>query len=203
MWAGAAAALAFAVTAAACGGSDAPALNGTAPGGATPTTAVAGGPPVSVVAVGAVEAPVIGGPGGATATAAARAVVTRLASGGRTCPVRIVASTPKLVSLRWDCTDHTVATVNFAVPSGRQLQLGDVLQGGWAAYLSSTAQAQLQVSGATAAQAAAAAPPDAAAYPRWNLTPRQLQVVCTLPSGPVTLSFPLATLTPYLKIGVV
>lgn len=184
-------------------GSDTPALTGPSQQVQTPTTAAAAGPTVGVVAVGAVEAPVVsGGAAGSAITAAGRAVATRLSAAGRTCPMRVVASTPAVVSLRWDCTDHTVATATFATATGRQLQLPDLLQGDWVAYLSTTAQAQLEAGGATAVQAAAAAPAAAGAYGRWNVTAADLQVVCTLPAGPVTVSFPRATLTPYLRPGV-
>ena len=112
----------------------------------------------------------------------------RLASAslGNGCRVNTTRDDPKLVSFRWVCGSK-VSTTSFSLVDGRQLTLSDLLQGGYASYLSSTALTQFQAQGK-----ATAVTTDLS---RWALTPESLEV--TFPAG--TIAFPLASLTQYLK----
>jgi len=109
----------------------------------------------------------------------------RLAPAG--CPVATVRDDPSLVSFRWVCASGTVSTATFSVPDGQLLTLADLFVGGYQAYLSSVAVAQLEANGST--------DPVATDFSAWALTPVALEV--TFPAG--TVSFPLSSLTPYFR----
>lgn len=102
------------------------------------------------------------------------------------CRVTTVRDDRVLASFRWVCGAR-VATVTFSLSDGRRLGLGDLLTGGYQAYLSSTAMAQLEADGATN--------PAATDLTAWAVTPEALQV--SFPTG--TVSFPLTTLQPYFR----
>jgi hypothetical protein len=85
------------------------------------------------------------------------------------------------------CGTRTVSTATFSLSDGLRLTLADLFVGGYLAYLSATADAQLQADGVTN--------PVATDFSAWALTPDSLEV--TFPAG--TVSFPLVSLTPYLR----
>lgn len=140
----------------------------------TPVAASAGGPTVSFTGG---RAQVAGEP---AATSALGKV--RVPPG---CSPAVERSDAHLVSVVWRCKNTLyAATVSLG---GRALTLGDILDGGYASYLSSTASAQF------AAQGQDHVP--TTDLTTWYLTPAALAVA--FPAGVV--SFPLASLRPYLK----
>ncbi|WP_262323623.1 hypothetical protein [Acidiferrimicrobium sp. IK] len=202
---GLAVAAAVGAAAAGCGtvSHDNPAFTGAPNAPATtPTTAAATGPTITQVTVGSVAIPQLaGGQGAPAVNAAVRALASGLGAGGRSCNLTTTRSDAALVSFRWLCSDRSVATATFSLPSGKRLALSDLLRGGYLQYMASTAQAQLTAGGTDAASASRLAAPTAAAFSRWGLSRSALQVSFPLPSGPVTVAYPVATLAPYLVPG--
>lgn len=103
------------------------------------------------------------------------------------CSVSTLRDDATLASFRWVCGTRTVSTATFSLSDGLRLTLADLFVGGYLAYLSATADAQLQADGVTN--------PVATDFSAWALTPDSLEV--TFPAG--TVSFPLVSLTPYLR----
>lgn len=101
------------------------------------------------------------------------------------CAPAVKRSDQHLVSVLWRCQDNVrAATVSL---DGRQLGLGDILQGNYASYLSSVASAQFSVENQPHASTDDLS--------TWYLTPAVLAVA--FPAGIV--SYPLASLGAYLK----
>ena len=101
------------------------------------------------------------------------------------CIPAVKRSDGHLVSVVWRCRSTIqAATVSL---DGRLLALGDILQGGYGSYLSSVAAAQFSVEDQPNAPTGDLS--------TWYLTPAALAVA--FPAGVV--SYPLASLTPYLK----
>lgn len=162
--------------AAACSASsgDAPALPAPATGPAAPSRP-SGGPAVGFAGA----TPTVAGHEAAT-TALAR-IVGGLPAG---CRGRLERSDAHLVSVAWRCgTQVAAATVTLA---GRPVALGDILHGGYQAYLSSAAAQQFKVEGIDHA--------DTTDLGTWYLTPDALAVA--FPDGVV--SYPLPSLEEYL-----
>jgi hypothetical protein len=139
---------------------------------------------VSITRVDGIPVPQLAGH--ATANAALRSVGAKLRG---TCQAVTLRDDPKLASFRWTCRPGGVTVANFSLADDRELSLGDVLSGSYAAYLSSTAAAQLEAQGVSK--------PDTSDLSRWNLTPVALQVA--FPAGAV--QFPLSSLTAYIPTG--
>lgn len=172
-----------ALVSAACstGGSDNPALPSPNPTNGAKAK-IPPGPPVHVVSVAGKPVPQL--PAGfATINAGLQSTAAQLGNG---CRVNTTRDDPKLVSFRWVCGSK-VTTTSFSVAEDRPLALSDLLQGGYATYLSATAANQLQVEGKSTAGTTDLA--------HWALTPEALEV--TFPGG--TVAFPLTSLTHYLK----
>jgi hypothetical protein len=196
----------LAAGAAGCGTAthDNPAFTGQPSGteATVPTTAPGSALAVGTTAVGQVSAPrLLAGAGAATANATIAGLARQLGAGGRSCQYTTTRADSTLASFRWVCSDHTVATATFAVADGRRLALPDLLHGGYLAYMASTAQAQLEAGGASGATATSVAAPTDAAFSRWGLSASAVQVTFPLASGPVTVDYPIATLSPYLVPG--
>ncbi|MGH7747777.1 MAG: hypothetical protein ACREQ5_23910, partial [Candidatus Dormibacteria bacterium] len=116
------------------------------------------------------------------------------------CQEDVVRVTPALASFRTTCGSQ-ISTATFNLRNGRLLSLDDVFTGAWLAALSSAAVAQLRAGGAPAAVAGRVAGPVAANFSAWALDPDSLEVTFPLPGGPVTVDFPLASLSAYLRPG--
>ena len=181
---GAAAALAGLLLLAGCttGGSDNPSIS---PSSITQPTSVSSGPAgpaISILSVSGEPVPQLAGH--PIANAALRAIGLGLRGG---CQMQTMRNDPLLASFRWTCQPGGVTTANFALNHDLRLQLGNLLTGGYAAYLSSTAAAQLEAEGITS--------PATSNLSAWCLTPVSLQIV--FPAGAV--AFPLTSLVPYAR----
>lgn len=118
----------------------------------------------------------------------ADAALRRVAAGlDASCRPATERDDSQLLSFLWTCRSGRVATATVGLAADRQLTLPDLLTGGYAAYLSSTADAQFQADGV--------AHPSVGDLSVWYLTPASLVVV--FPPGRV--GFPLSSLAPYLR----
>lgn len=192
-------------TLAGCGATshDDPAFTGPAATAAPPPAVASPAGPVLTQSVqGGVATPRVAGvPAAGQITAGAGAVAAGLTGSGRACAVAATRADAVAVSFHWSCAGGSGATATFRSSDGRRLTLADVLAGGWPAYLSSTAAAQLVAGGASPAAAAKATAATPASFALWDLAPAALQVTFSLPGGPATVSFPAASLGAYLAPG--
>ena len=176
-----AAVLAFA----SCGSSssDNPGLSGPQQ---TPTTigpVAAGGPALSVVHVAGLPVPQLAGESAVNAQLSA--IGSKLSG---TCTVSAKRDDKRIASFLWSCGGQ-LTPATFDLANGRKLSLGDLLQGGYGAYLGSTAAAQIRANGG--------ANPVTSDLSVWYLTPESLVVV--FPAG--TVSFPITSLSGYIRSG--
>ena len=183
------------------GGQDNGAL---APGPVPPGQAIQlpehGSLPVSQGSVGDVRYPIVRGtPSAAKLNAALLAQARTLTSRGVACAVSTLRADTQLVSFQWTCAAKPGLTATFQTAGARPLTLGDLFVGGYLDQLSSTAITQLELGGTPAATAQAAAAPTAAAFGQWGVDDASLLVTFTVASRPVTVTFPLASLTPILS----
>jgi hypothetical protein len=116
------------------------------------------------------------------ANATLRAVGSRLTG---TCKLTTERDDPRLASFTWVCGGHFTEAV-FDLRDDRRVSLGDLFSDGYAAYLSSTASAQLQADGATN--------PRTNDLAEWTITPYALEI--TFPDGTVT--FPISSLSRFV-----
>jgi hypothetical protein len=179
------------------GGQDNGAL---APGSVPPGQAAVlpqhGNLPVSQGSVGDVRYPVVRGTAHAAQLDAALLAKARtLTSKGVACAVSTLRADTALVSFQWTCAGKAGLTATYRTATAAPLTLGDLFTGDYLRQLSTTAVTQLELGGASPAAARAAAPPTAAAFAEWGLDDTTLMVTFTAGSSPVTISFPLASLT--------
>jgi hypothetical protein len=183
------AAVALAIAAAAllasCGSSnsDNPGLSGKQQSPPSTVRPEPTGPAVSIIHVSGLPVPQLQG------KAAVNTQLTTIASKlSGTCTVSAERDDAKVASFLWSCGGHDAAAT-FDLTTNRQLSLGDLFQGDYGSYLTSTAAAQMKANGD--------ANPSATDFSVWYVTPESLVVV--FPAG--TVSFPIASLGAYLRPG--
>ncbi|MHB1534894.1 MAG: hypothetical protein ACYC1D_09870 [Acidimicrobiales bacterium] len=209
------------VALAGCGaGSHNPGLSGSSPGAGAPGTGTAAGalPVVTTTVTGSqgslswsVPAPQIVGASAAVNAALRQGVQARVDAwvaaqpAGSTASLRCQATKlradARLLSYRWTCGGGALLTATFSVSNGRLLGLSDLFEGRYLAALSAAAITQLEAGGTPAALARKVAGPTLSAFSFWALDPGALVVAFPLPSGPVSISFPLTSLSAYVVPG--
>lgn len=171
----------------ACSGgqSDTPTL-GQPPSTAAPGVTVQStpGPQVSIGRVNGLPVPQLAGK--LTMNASLRQVAATL---GGTCSVAVERDDSRLGSFLWTCNGGQRTGVTYDQHSERKLTLDDLFQGGYRAYLTSTAVAQLKADGVSS--------PSADNFSVWYVTPSSL--VVAFPQSVV--SFPLTSLGNYVRPG--
>ena len=106
-----------------------------------------------------------------------------------TCSVAVERDDSRLASFLWTCNSGSRTAATFDQSSGRQLTLNDLFTGGYRAYLTSTADAQMKADGVSN--------PAANDFSVWYLASSSL--VVSFPQSVV--SFPITSLGNYLKPG--
>lgn len=138
---------------------------------------------MSIIRVSGMPVPQLAGK--ASVNAQLSAIGSRLSG---TCTVSAERDDTRVASFLWMCGGRPTAAT-FDLVTERQLTLDDLLQGGYRAYLSSTAVAQMQANGVS--------DPSASDLSVWYLTPQYLVVM--FPSG--TVNFPVSSLASYVRAG--
>ena len=106
-----------------------------------------------------------------------------------TCSVAVERNDSRLGSFLWTCTTGKRTAVTVDQQTQRQLTLGDLFQGGYSSYLTSTATAQMKADGVSS--------PSASDFSVWYVTTSSL--VVAFPES--TVSFPLESLGNYIRPG--
>ena len=177
--------MAAAALLASCGSSssDTPGLNGNRQGPSTTVRPEPTGPAVSIIHVSGLPVPQLQGKG--SVNTQLTAIGSKLSG---TCSVSAERDDKRIASFLWSCGKHEVGAT-FDLSTNSQLSLDSLLQGDYRSYLSSTAVTQMQANGNANATATD--------FSVWYVTPESLVVV--FPAG--TVSFPIASLTAYLRPG--
>lgn len=190
----------------ACGGSnggDNPALTGKpvtyGPAVTAPAHALV---PTAVDSLSSVEYPQV------MHTAAAKAINAALLHDAQglvakkvACAVSVLRSDVAVLSFRWTCAGDGGLSATFDTRTGRAVNLKDLFTTGFLKQLSATAITQLMASGLPADEAQKVAPPTEVAFGNWSVDDQSLQVTFMIGSAPVTVSFPLATLSSIIRPG--
>lgn len=142
------------------------------------------GPEVSITRVNGLPVPQLAGQ--TSINAALRQVGGSLSG---TCSVAVERDDSRVGSFLWTCNSGSRTAVTFDQATSRKLSLDDLFQGGYRAYLTSTAAAQMKADGVSS--------PAATDFSVWYVTPTSL--VVAFPQSVV--SFPLVSLNTYFRAG--